>query len=262
MHHPAVVIPQHLELDVPRPRQVLLQVDALVAEGRARLVPRHRELAQEVVGVLCHAHPLPAAAGRRLDQHREADLLRGGERLIRVTEDVGSRHDRHAHLHHGAPRGRLVAHQPDLLRVRANEGQLAPLADLRELRILGEEAVPRVDRVGTRDLRRRDDAGNVQIALPRRRRPDADVLVREANVQRLAVGLRVDGDRPDPELLAGPDHAKRDLPPIRDQYLTEHLFPLTRRDRHRRSFRRPPRSPMHGVRTRTGWSRSGAPRRA
>ena len=34
-------------------------------------------------------------------------------------------------------------------------------------------------------------------------RPDADVLVGEAHVQRVAVGLAVDGDGPDAELAAG-----------------------------------------------------------
>ena len=60
----------------------------------------------------------------------------------------------------------------------------AALADLGELGVLGEEAVARVDRVRAGDLGRRDDARDVQVAVARRRRADADVLVGEADVQR------------------------------------------------------------------------------
>ena len=52
--------------------------------------------------------------------------------------------------------------------------------------------------------------------------PDADVVVGEAHVQRLAVGLGVHGDRLDAELAAGADDAQRDLAAIGDQDFLEH----------------------------------------
>jgi hypothetical protein len=61
-----------------------------------------------------------------------------------------------------------------------------------------------------------------QVGLPRRRRSAGVGLVREANVQSLAVGLGVDRNRRHTELAAGPDDAHRDLAPVGDQHLREH----------------------------------------
>jgi hypothetical protein len=41
-------------------------------------------------------------------------------------------------------------------------------------------------------------------------------VVGEPDVQRLRVRGRVDGDRLDPELMEGADHADRDLAAVRD----------------------------------------------
>src|ERR1017187_10685777 len=49
-----------------------------------------------------------------------------------------------------------------------------------------------MDRVHTRNLRRRDHRRHVQVALRRPRRPDADRLVGKAHVQAVAVRLAVD----------------------------------------------------------------------
>ena len=79
-----------------------------------------------------------------------------------------------------------------------------------------------MDRVGARDFRRRDDAGDVQVAVAGRRTPDAHIVVGEARVETLAVGLGVDGHRLDAELLARADDPQGDLPAVRDQYPLEH----------------------------------------
>src|SRR5690606_4148359 len=67
VHHPPVLVAQDLELDVARPGEVLLDVDAFVAEGRSRLVPGEPELADEVALLARDPHPLSAPARRRLD---------------------------------------------------------------------------------------------------------------------------------------------------------------------------------------------------
>ena len=130
----------------------------------------------------------------------------------------------------GTPTSRMVRRAAALSPIRRiccgrgpDEGDLAALADLGELGVLGQEAVARVDGVGAGDLGRGDDARDVQVALARRRRPDADLLVGEAHVQRLAVGLGVDGDGADAELLAGADDPQRDLAAVGDQDLAEHV---------------------------------------
>ena len=107
-----------------------------------------------------------------------------------------------------------------------DELDVAGLADLGEVRALGQEPVARVDRVGAGDLRRADDRRHVEVALGRPRRPDADVLVGEPDVQRVLVGLRVDGHGLDAHLPARQDDAQRDLAAVRDQDLLEHHVTL------------------------------------
>jgi len=63
-------------------------------------------------------------------------------------------HHRHLGRRHRAAGLRLVAHQPDGVRRRADESQAALTDDLGEVRVLGQEAVAGVDRVGAGDLRR------------------------------------------------------------------------------------------------------------
>ena len=79
--------------------------------------------------------------------------------------------------------------------------------------------------------------GMLEVGLARRRRADADVVVGEAHVQRLAIGLRVHGDRLDAELAARADDAQRDLAAIRDQDFLEHVGFTTLRSRLRAGAR-------------------------
>ena len=61
---PSVRVAQHLHLDVARADDRLLDVDAIVAEGALRLVPRGARRGADVPLGLDEAHSLAAAAGR------------------------------------------------------------------------------------------------------------------------------------------------------------------------------------------------------
>src|SRR5207302_8124657 len=63
---------------------------------------------------------------------------------------------------------------------------------------------------------------DVEVALAAGRPADADVVVGEAHVQALAIGLGVDGDGRDPELFARTDHPQGDLPAVGDEDFLEH----------------------------------------
>ena len=106
--------------------------------------------------------------------------------------------------------------------VGADELDVAGLADLGEVGALGQEPVAGMDRVGAGDLGGADDRRHVQVAVGAARRADADVLVGEPDVQRVLVGLGVDGDGLDAELAAGADDAQRDLAAVGDQDFLEH----------------------------------------
>jgi hypothetical protein len=79
---------------------------------------------------------------------------------------------------------------------------------LRERRVLGEEAVAGVDRVGTGAQRRGDDRIAAQVRLRRRRATDRHGHVDRVDVERVAVGLGVHADGVDAEAVrrAGDPH--------------------------------------------------------
>ncbi len=170
-------------------------------------------------------HAAPAAAGRRLHQHRKADVARDLHRLVRVGHAAfGARHAGNAEAARRALGLDLVAHDADVLGLRADEGDVVILEDFREARILRQEAVARMQRVRAGDLAGRQQRGNVEIGIARRRRADADGFVGEPHVHRIGVGGRIDRDRRDPQLLRRAKNAKRDFAAVGDQDLVEHLI--------------------------------------
>ena len=91
-----------------------------------------------------------------------------------------------------------------------------------EVGVLGEEAVAGMDRLGPGLLGGLDDLLDVEVALGRDRGADQESLVGLAHVRRVAVDLRVDGDRADAHLLQRAGDADRDLAAVGDQDLLEH----------------------------------------
>ena len=205
--------------------QVLLDVDRVVAEGGHRLRPRGGERMREVFLRARDLHAAPAAPGRGLDQHRIADL--GGDLPgLGFVGDaaLGARHAGDAEALCRALRLDLVAHGPDVLGLGADEGDVVRGQDLGKARVLGQEAVAGMDRVGAGDLAGRNQGRDVEIAVAGGRRPDAHALVGEPHMHGVGVGGRVDGDGRDAELLRGAQDAQRDLAPVRDEDLVEHLI--------------------------------------
>ena len=101
----------------------------------------------------------------------------------------------------------LLAHQPRDLRRRADELDVRGAADFGEVGVLAQQAVAGMNGIDVGDFRCADYRRNIQIALCRAWRPDADGLIGKAHVQRVAVGLAVDGDRANAQLFAGTDDA-------------------------------------------------------
>ena len=99
---------------------------------------------------------------------------------------------------------------------RADEFDFAALADLREVRVLREETVAGMNPINIAHFCRAHDAIDLEITFRAGRRADANGFVRELDVERIHICLRVNGERSDAELLASPDDAQGDLTPIRD----------------------------------------------
>src|SRR5688572_3171036 len=89
VHHAAVLVAEHLELDVSRAYETALQVHTGVAERRARFGLCGRERLRERLRVLRDPHPLAATARRGLDHDRISDLSCCGHRLVEVVDDAG-----------------------------------------------------------------------------------------------------------------------------------------------------------------------------
>src|SRR5687768_17012516 len=164
MNDGAVMVAEHLELDVARVLDVLLDVDVADAERRFRFALGGLECLGQLLDVADDAHAAPAAARDGLDDDRQAEVPRDLERLLfAVDRTVAAREDRYAGLAHGAAGPRLVAEQADYVGRRADELDVTGLAHLGEIRALREKPVAGMDRVGAGDLRGADDRRHAEI---------------------------------------------------------------------------------------------------
>ena len=71
-----------------------------------------------------------------------------------------------------------------------------------------------MDRVHIGDFRGADHLRNIQIAFAAARRADADGFIGEADVERIAIRLRIDGDGRDAQLFARADDSQGDFPAV------------------------------------------------
>ena len=159
------------------------------------------------------AHAAAAAAGRRLDQHRVADLVGEGARRLDRAQRLGrAGHHGHAGRLGDLARRDLVAERVDGFGRRADEDDAGVAALARERRALGQQAVARVDRVDLVALGELDDLVLGQVG-GHRLEPLADQvrLVGLVAVQMDAIFLGEDRDRAEPELGRRAEHANRDL---------------------------------------------------
>ena len=166
--------------------------------SRRRAVERVREL----LGALDDPHAAAAATRRRLDEQREAELVRLAGRQRR---DAGRGGD--------PLRLELVAPAPEHVRWRADPREARLLDRLGERGALGEEPVAGVDERRARTPRGGHERFGVEVG------GDLDGLVRGPRVQGALVA-RADGrDRADAEPPARREDAHRDLSAVRDEEL-------------------------------------------
>ena len=169
MHEIAVGVAQDLHFDMPRAADQLLEIHLVLAEGRLGFAPRGRHGLDELPVVFDDAHAAPAAAPTRLEHHREADGLRHGQRL-RVIIGQGRRCRHHRHSRAPPPRLRASTLLPSRRMVsgsRADENDAGRGAGLGELGTLRQEAIARVNRVGTSLDGDADDVGDIEIGVDR-----------------------------------------------------------------------------------------------
>ena len=166
-----------------------------------------RAAASDVLQLGCLAddsHSAATAAGRRLDHQRIPDLLR------RALRDDG----------HLGVAGHLLCFQfvtsgAESLWRWTDENEPCRLDGLGEVRVLGQEAIPGMDRVGAGLFRCADVLLGIEVAA------DLEGLAGCASMKRVLVVRGSDGDRGDAELVCRPKDTDSDLAAIRYEELPD-----------------------------------------
>ena len=214
-------MPKHLNLDVARALHQPLQVDRAVAERALGHGLGGADHIGELGRIVHLPHPDAAAAGRRLHQQREANVLGSileAGRVVR-SEPRAAGDDREPSVAGDGAGALLVAHGGDALCRRPDPDEAGVLHGLRKRRILGEETVARMDRIGAALSRGRDDLVGDEIALLGGRRPNRQRLVGLSDMPGVGIGFRIDRDRRDAERPRASHDPAGDLAPVRDQEL-------------------------------------------
>ena len=219
-----MVVAEQLDLDVARPREAALEVDAGVAEGGARLRARGRgSPPSRSAGIVDDPHALAAAAGDRLDQQRVADRagrrgdVRRPGRRRRAAARCRARPARRRGWRRRAPRSCCPS-----ARSPSGDGPMnvrpASWQARGEGGVLGEEPVAGVDGVGARRAaprrRWRRCAGSSRAASLG---PMCSAWSASRTCRRGAVAVGIDRDRRNAHLAARPDDPDRDFAAVGDQ---------------------------------------------
>ena len=111
-------------------------------------------------------HAASAAAAGRLDDDRIADA----RAIYDFFADFGQRslvsgHTRNTRFFHRLLGRYLVAHRANRFGPRTDKAKAALFDTLGEIGVLGQEAVPGMNRFGVRNFGRTDDGGNIEIAV-------------------------------------------------------------------------------------------------
>src|SRR5579871_3238355 len=224
MNDVALRVGQNLDFDMARLEEKLLHIDLIVAKGALGFGARSRKRERQVGLRHRHFHAAPAAAGRSLDEYGIADLACRPHGVVAVTDRAArSWNSGDPNRFHSLDRGDLVAHHPDVIGSRADEGNAVLLDDVGEFGVLGEESVTGMNRFGAGDLARGDDRRDVQVALRARGRTDANAFIGKAHMHRIGVRRGMHRHCGDTHLLAGAVDAERNLAAVGNENFFEHL---------------------------------------
>jgi hypothetical protein len=217
-----------LGLDVARAVEVLLDEALAAAERRDGLAGGGLEHLRHLLAGAGDLEAAAAAAERGLDRDRQAVEVDEVEHLVGAGDRVErARRERGAHALGDVARRDLVAELLDGARRGADPGEAGVDDLLREVRVLGQEAVAGVHRVGAGAARDGEDLRDHEVGVGARPPVEGVGLVGERDVQRVAVLVGVDGDGADPRVPRRPDDADGDLAPVGDEDLvhTRHGTP-------------------------------------
>ena len=217
-----MMVGQHLHLDVLGIDHALFEEHLGAPERLGCLRDDALVVVTQGGRVVATPDTAPAAARGRLEHDRIADLLGAGERLIQTVQIAGAAgSDRNARFLHRLTRGGLVAHAGDELGIRPDESDAAPCAGQRQLGVLRQETIAWMHGITAGHDGEVDDVVDVEITGERIAAQTVG-LVGLLDMERVTVGLGIDGHRANAQFGTGPDDAHSDLATVGDQDLTEH----------------------------------------
>ncbi len=109
---------------------------------------------------------------------------------------------------------------------RADEMDAVLLEDFGKARVLREEAVAGMDRVGAGDLAGGQQRRNIEVAVAGGGRADAHAFIGKPHMHGIGVRGRMHRHGRNAELLASAQHAQSNLATIGNEYLVEHGFQI------------------------------------
>ena len=223
MNDAAVFVCENLKLYVMRIDDKLFNVDVRIVESLFRLEARGMVALHEASFVAGDAHPVPSAAGDRLNHDGKADFSRDLDGFfLAVHRSLAAWRYRYPRLAGALAGGILVAHEANGTGGRTYELDVAARTHLREMPVLREEAVARMNCIDVGNLRGAYDAIDFEIALRAGRGSNANGFIRQLDMEALQVGLGIDGDSLDAELFAGPNDPQGDFAAVGDKDFLEH----------------------------------------
>ena len=202
---------------------VLFEIYRAIIERRFRFLLGLAETNHQTGFIARHPHAPATATGGSFDQHRKAHLAGEHQRFFFVGQQtVRAGHDGHLGLLRQLLGLVLVAHGFHGFFGRADELEATFADDVGELAVLAQEAEAWVDGIGLCNLRRSDDAVDLQVAFAGGAGADADGLIGQREVRRAAVGLAVHHGRLDAHIPARTDDTQGNLATVGNQNALKH----------------------------------------
>src|SRR5665647_1615430 len=227
IHRIAVLVGEHLKLDMARVFQKFFHVYHGIVESGLRLGAGHGDGIQQGCLGMHHTHAASAAAAGSLDDDRVSDAARNLDNLRGVVRQgtLDSRHTGHPGFLHGDLGAYLVTHQTNGLGARTDKYKAALLNALGKIGVFRKKTIARMDGLRICNFRCTDDGGDIQITLCRRGGADTNRLVGEFYILGIGIRLGMHHDGFYAHLAAGALNTQRYFTAIGNQDFFKHLLP-------------------------------------
>jgi hypothetical protein len=157
-------IRKNLHLNVPRPHHGLFNKHSPIAKSSLGLAHRGFKGFPQSLWLVHPAHSPTAAAGYSLREDRKADLIGGTNKSVKIGGGLTRSQDGHASANGVFLGGHLVAGHLENRGWWADEDDSCFFARSCQVRVFAQEAISRIDSVGTRELGNPDDFSDIQIS--------------------------------------------------------------------------------------------------